>query len=140
MPSYRSAPLTELRVPVGKLHNDRYIPLRPQLKEILDGWLTRRPEGLPSNLMFIDRGRPMPESRVDRAVARVAANAGIGHVSPHQLRHTLATQAVNRGMSLEAIAALLGHRSLRVTLVYARIADRTVANEYRQVSEKVEAL
>jgi len=43
-------------------------------------------------------------------------------------------------MSLEAIAALLGHRSLRMTLVYARIADRTVASEYFAVSEKVEAL
>src|SRR5713226_7385665 len=36
-------------------------------------------------------------------------SAGIGRVSPHRLRHTLATQAINRGMSLEAIAALLGH-------------------------------
>src|SRR6185295_19227152 len=79
-------------------------------------------------------------NRVDRAVAKVAAAAGIGHVSPHQLRHTLATQAINRGMSLEAIAALLGHRSLRMTMVYARIADRTVADEYFKVSEKVEAL
>ena len=33
-------------------------------------------------------------------------------------------------MSLEAIAALLGHRSMRMTLVYARIADRTVADQY----------
>ena len=40
----------------------------------------------------------------------------------------------------EAMAALLGHRSLSMTLVYARIADRTVANEYFAVSEKVEAL
>src|SRR5207244_4410823 len=47
---------------------------------------------------------------------------------------------VNRGMSLEAIAALLGHRSMRMTMVYARIADRTVADEYFTVSEKVEAL
>ena len=61
-------------------------------------------------------------------------------MAPHQLRHTLATQAINRGMSLEALAALLGHRSLRMTLVYARIADRTVANEYFKVSEQVEAL
>ena len=43
-------------------------------------------------------------------------------------------------MSLEAIAALLGHRSLHMTLVYAKIADRTVADEYFTVSEKVEAL
>ena len=43
-------------------------------------------------------------------------------------------------MSLEAIAALLGHRSMRMTLIYARIADRTVANEYYAVTEQVEAL
>jgi hypothetical protein len=43
-------------------------------------------------------------------------------------------------MSLEAIAALLGHRSMRMTMVYARIADRTVADEYFAVSEQVEAL
>jgi hypothetical protein len=43
-------------------------------------------------------------------------------------------------MSLEAIAALLGHRSMRMTLVYARIANRTVADEFFIVAEKVEAL
>jgi len=43
-------------------------------------------------------------------------------------------------MSLEAIATVLGHRSLSMTRVYARIADRTVANKYFAVTEKVEAL
>jgi len=129
-----------LHVPVGKLHTDRYIPLHPQLKDLLDGWLARRSDGLRSKLIFVEQGRPMPASRVDAAVAKAAATAGIGHVSPHQLRHTLATQAINRGMSLEAIAALLGHRSLHMTLVYAKIADRTVADEYFTVAEKVEAL
>ncbi len=98
-----------LRVPVGKLHNDRYIPLHPQLKTLLDDWLTERPQGLRSDLIFLDWGRPIPHARVDRALAKVAAAAGIGKVTAHQLRHTLATQAINRGMSLEAIAALLGH-------------------------------
>jgi len=129
-----------LRVPVGKLHNDRYIPLHPQLKELLGRWLATRPEDLRSKLMFIERGRPLSTARVDAAVDKVAQAAGLEGVSPHRLRHTLATQAINRGMSLEAIAALLGHRSLSMTLVYARIADRTVADEYFAVSEKVEAL
>jgi integrase len=129
-----------LHVPVGKLRTDRYIPLHPQLKEMLDDWLDKRPAGLRSDYLFIERGRRIAKSRVDRALATVAATAGIGHVTPHQLRHTLATQAINRGMSLEAIAALLGHRSMRMTMVYARIADRTVADEYFTVAEKVEAL
>jgi integrase len=129
-----------LRVPLGKLHTDRYIPLHPDLKAMLDDWIAQRPTGLRSNRLFLERGRPVNPGRIDRALARVAAAAGIGHVTPHQLRHTLATQAINRGMSLDAIAALLGHKTLAMTMVYARIADRTVANEYFAVTAKVEAL
>jgi integrase len=129
-----------LRVPVGKMHTDRYVPLHPQLKTLLDDWLLHRPEGLRSDLLFTDHGRPVNASRIEAAVRKAAERAGLGRVTPHQLRHTLATQAINRGMSLEAIAALLGHRSLSMTRVYARIADRTVADEYFAVSEKVEAL
>lgn len=127
-----------LRIPIGKLRNDRYIPLHPTLKTQLEAWLTRRPEQ-PSNLMFTHRGRPIPPSRVDKAVRDAAKCAGIGHVTPHQLRHTLATQAINRGMSLEAIAALLGHKDLKMTLRYAKIADHNVANEYFHVTSKIEA-
>ena len=43
-------------------------------------------------------------------------------------------------MSLEALAALLGHKTLAMTLVYARIADRTVADAYFDVADKVDAL
>ena len=129
-----------LRVPVGKMHTDRYVPLHPQLKELVDDHLARRPDGLRSNLLFLDHGRPITGSAVDTALAKAATAAGVGHVHPHQLRHTLATQAINRGMSLEAIAALLGHKSLTMTLTYARIADRTVAEEYFAVTDKVEAL
>ena len=128
-----------LRIPVGKLHNDRYVPLHPD---------PGRPHHrLPEN----PRAEPLgPPGRPQRRPAlrppdhpplcgAVAKRAGIGHVHPHQLRHTLATQAINRGMSLEAIAALLGHRSMRMTMTYARISDRTVADEYFRVTEAVEA-
>ena len=71
---------------------------------------------------------------------KIGRRAGLGHVHPHQLRHTLATQAINRGMRLEAIATMLGHRSLRMTLTYARIANKTVADEYATASAKIDAL
>lgn len=130
-----------LRVPVGKLHNDRYIPLHPQLKALLDDWVTHhRPVGLRSDRLLLDGQRPITARRIAAALHRLGTEAGIGHVTPHQLRHTLATQAINRGMSLTAIAALLGHKTLAMTMVYARIADKTVANEYFAVTEKVEAL
>jgi site-specific recombinase XerD len=129
-----------LRIPIGKLHNDRYVPLHPQLKTMIDQWLSTRPDWQNSPLLFTDRGRPIPGTRVDHAIQTAATAAGIGHVHAHQLRHTLATQAINRGMSLEAISALLGHKTMTMTLVYARIADKTVADQYFSVTEKVQAL
>src|ERR1039458_1730892 len=65
---------------------------------------------------------------------------GTHNAHPHQLRHTLATQAINRGMRLETIAEMLGHRSMDMTLVYARIANRVVADEYAAVMEQIDAL
>jgi integrase/recombinase XerD len=129
-----------LHVPLGKLRTDRYIPLHPQLKELLDAWVAGRPANLREPWLFMAHGRRIGPGSVRKALLRVAEEAGLGPVTPHQLRHTLATQAINRGMSLEAIAALLGHKSMRMTMVYAKIANRTVANEYFSVSEKVEAL
>jgi len=128
-----------LRIPVGKLHNDRYIPLLPLLVELITAWNATRPPTRSARLIERDDGQPFDRRTIHRYVAAVAKRAGIGHVHPHQLRHTLATQAINRGMSLEAIAALLGHRSMRMTLTYARISNRTVADEYFRVTEAVEA-
>ena len=128
-----------LRIPVGKLHNDRYVPLHPVLLPLLDQWRALHP-GNALGLLLTNCGRPLNRHAVTRMVNRAARRAGLGHLHPHQLRHTLATQAVNRGMRLEAIAALLGHRTLRMTIRYARIANRTVADEYQAVTAKVEAL
>jgi len=129
-----------LRTPVGKLHTDRYIPLHPSVHTLLTQWREYRGDQPHTDLMFTHQGRPISQTRIDKAVHRAAAVAGIGHVTPHQLRHTLATQAINRGMSLEAIAALLGHKSMTMTMTYAKIADRTVADEYFAVTNKIEAL
>jgi integrase len=128
-----------LRVPLGKLHNDRYVPLHPQLLPLLQAWTATHDDN-GTGLLLTNRGRAINRQAVVRMLNRAGRRAGLGHLHPHQLRHTLATQAVNRGMRLEAIAALLGHRTLRMTIRYARIANRTVADEYHAVSEKVEAL
>lgn len=128
-----------LQVPVGKLRNDRLVPLLTPLPELLLEWqATHNDAG--TGLLLTNDGRPLNRHVVTRMVNRVARRAGIGHVNPHRLRHTLATQAVNRGMRLESIAELLGHRTLRMTINYARIANRTVADEYRAAVAKVEAL
>ncbi|MCW2907095.1 MAG: xerD 2 [Actinomycetia bacterium] len=129
-----------LHVPVGKLHEDRYLPLHPQLVTLIDAYRAAHVPAGHALLLPRENGRPLDRHTVTRFINKAGAAAGLPHIHPHQLRHTLATQAINRGMSLEAIAALLGHRSLDMTLRYAKIASRTVADEYFAVSEKVEAL
>ena len=130
-----------LRVPVGKLRNDRLVPLHPDLVELLAEWTATNVEYIRAQKRLLaDHHKPIDRYTVHRIVATTAKRAGIGPVHPHQLRHTLATQAINRGMRLEAIAALLGHRSMEMTLTYARIADRVVADEYQAVTAQIDLL
>ena len=129
-----------LHVPVGKLGQDRYLPLHPQLVTLIDQY--RNAYVPPDHRLLLPRenGRPLNRHAVTRYINKAGTAAGLPRYHPHQLRHTLATQAINRGMSLEAIAAMLGHKSLDMTLRYAKIANRTVADEYFAVTDKVEAL
>jgi site-specific recombinase XerD len=127
-----------MQVPVGKLHTDRYIPLHPILLELLNTWRASTTPNTTEWLITNSNGGQLDRYSVSRTVAKCGRWAGIGHVHPHQLRHTLATQAINRGMSLEAIAAMLGHKSMRMTLTYARIADRTVADQYFTAANQID--
>src|SRR5215213_7434722 len=129
-----------LHVSVGKLREDRYLPLHPQLVTLIDDYRTAHVPHDHPLLLPRENGRPLDRHTVTRMLNKAAKAAGVPHIHPHQLRHTLATQAINRGMSLEAIAALLGHHDLSMTMVYARIADRVVADEYFAVTQKVESL
>jgi integrase len=136
---YRVGDTYWLRVPVGKLHNDRTVPLHPMLVGLINDYRTWRGPTATGLLVERDDHQPFDRRTIHRYVAAAARRAGVGPVHPHQLRHTLATQCLNRGMSLEAIAALLGHRSPRMTLVYARISDTNVADQYFKATGAVEA-
>ena len=129
-----------LHVPVGKLRDDRYLPLHPALITLIGRYRDSHVDPTNPWLLPYENGKQLPVAAVARFLDMVTALAGLPHVHPHQLRHTLATQAINRGMSMEAIAAMLGHHSLDMTRRYARIADRTVADAYFTVADTVDAL
>jgi site-specific recombinase XerD len=130
-----------LRIPLGKLRNDRFVPLHPQLVTLLADWTAANLEHIREHHRLVaDHRGPLNRHTISRIIHRVGRAAGVDGVHPHRLRHTLATQAINRGMRLEAIAALLGHKKMEMTLIYARIANRVVADEYAAVSAKIDAL
>jgi integrase len=85
-----------LHVPVGKLREDRYLPLHPQLVTLIDGY--RAAHVRPDNPLLLPRenGRALDRHTVTRMINRAGTAAGLPHIHPHQLRHTLATQAINR--------------------------------------------
>jgi integrase len=138
-----------LRVPLGKLGNDRYVPIGPELHEALEAFLSaerssRDWEGLSTppvwtTYLLARKGRRVSAAYCNKVVQRVANRAGIVDAHAHRWRHTFATQAINRGMELAAIATLLGHTTLEMTMVYARIANPTLRREFERVSQQVQA-
>lgn len=56
-----------------------------------------------------------------RDVLRRAGKALGFRVTPHMLRHTFATSLLSRGVPIEHVSDLLGHTSLGVTRIYARV-------------------
>jgi len=82
-----------LHVPVGKLGEDRYLPLAPPDRRP-DPDLPGRPRARVHPLLLPrENGRPLDRHTVTRMINRAGAAAGLPHLHPHQLRHTLATQA-----------------------------------------------
>jgi site-specific recombinase XerD len=123
-----------LHVPVGKLGEDRYLPLHPRVVTVIENYRTTHVRADHPLLLPRENGTALDRHSVTRMINRAGQKAGLPHIHPHQLRHTLATQAVNRGMSLEAIAALLGHRSLDMTLRYAKPRELHQTGENLQVA------
>jgi integrase len=105
-----------LHVPVGKLHDDRYLPLHPNLVTLIDDYRAKHVPADHPLLIPRPNGTALDRHAVTRMINRAGMAAGLRHLNPHQLRHTLATQAINRGLSLEAIAAMLGQLPAGPTL------------------------
>lgn len=69
-------------------------------------------------------GGPVSHHHVARTVARIGREAGVGHVTPHQLRRWMATSMSRGGAPLASISRLLRHSSVSTTMIYVRPDDR----------------
>ncbi|MGO9406848.1 MAG: tyrosine-type recombinase/integrase, partial [Acidimicrobiales bacterium] len=82
-----------LRIPIGKLRNDRYVPLHPELVELLGAWTAANVDHIRrEHRLVADHRGPLDRHLIGRIVKRVGRSCEV-RVHPHQLRHTLATQA-----------------------------------------------
>ncbi len=70
---------------------------------------------------------------------RARKEAGIEDVRLHDLRHTVASQAVARGIALSTVARMLGHSDPTTTLRYAHVSDRDVEAAADRIGTAIEA-
>jgi integrase/recombinase XerC len=103
----------------GKGGKQRNVPLNSEARKALQDWLAVRPKSeflwtsVEDTYTNVLNGRT-----VQRALKRYAKAAEIQELTPHICRHTFAKNLVNSGVSLEKVAALLGHSSLNTTRMY----------------------
>ncbi len=74
-------------------------------------------------LLVTRQGTRMRGHGVASAIKRLGRNAGVPDVSCHQLRHSCASDLLERGASLPTIQRILGHRSVSSTVRYTHVAD-----------------
>ena len=126
----------KLMVRQGKGRKDRAIFLADSAISALRDYLAVRGPG-PSNHVLLYRAEPVEKDLIRSRIKYAGARAGV-KVTPHMLRHTFGTQLVNAGCPITSIQKLLGHHDLSSTLIYARVHDRTVADDYYAAMARIE--
>jgi site-specific recombinase XerD len=131
-------PSQRLTVRLGKGQHDRVVYLSPTACQALSAYLDGALRAPTAPLWSQPNGQPLTYAWLYQHLATLGEAASVSHVTPHRLRHTLATRLLNAGMPITGIQKLLGHEHLDTTLIYARVQDTTVEADYRQAMSAIE--
>ncbi len=92
------------------------VPLDEETVALIDRIVAHRSPGRPlphprtarpTDYLLTHHGRRLTVDHLRDVLNRVTTDAGLPHITPHQLRHTYATALVNAGVSLQSLMALL---------------------------------
>jgi site-specific recombinase XerD len=144
---------TWLKVPMGKLHTERMVPVSDETVALFDAVVEHRgairplphPDtGRLTEFLFVHRGRRISRDHVRDGLSRAVRAAGLVDstgrplaITPHQLRHTFATALVNGGITVQALMRLLGHVTAEMSLRYGHLFDATVRQQYQDALAQV---
>ena len=120
-------------VVLGKGGKEREVYFDARTKIHLQNYLNSRTD---NNLaLFVSLLRPYDRlkiSGVEIRLRELGKRINIKKIHPHKFRRTMATKAIDKGMPIEQVQVLLGHRKIDTTLQYAMVNQNNVRNSHKK--------
>lgn len=114
----------------GQKHRTSFINAKCEVT--LKEYLKNRTDN--NEFLFVSERKPhnqLTKSAIEKVIRELAKNSEVTkHVTPHILRHTTATQAINNGMPIEGVSKLLGHANVSTTMIYTKVSKELVQSQH----------
>ena len=120
-------------VVLGKGGKEREVYFDARTKIHLQNYLNSRTDNNPA--LFVSLLRPYDRlkiSGVEIRLRELGKRINIKKIHPHKFRRTMATKAIDKGMPIEQVQVLLGHRKIDTTLQYAMVNQNNVRNSHKK--------
>ena len=117
----------------GKGDKERIVYFDARTKIHLQNYLDSRTDDNPA--LFVSLQSPhnrMNIGGIEVRLRQLGKRLGLNKVHPHKFRRTLATMAIDKGMPIEQLQQLLGHRRIDTTLQYAMVKQSNVKIAHRK--------
>ena len=107
-----------VKVVSGKGGKDRMIPLLPEVREILTKHLEATKN---KTFVFEDKAQPLSQNCLRYKSTKIFERVGV-KATPHQLRHSFASDLINKGARIVDVSELLGHKEVTTTQIYTKLS------------------
>lgn len=116
---------------LGKGNKERTVFIDDITALMVQRYLEERKDVCPA--LFIGKGTDrMKPCGIRKMLNNLADKANVDHVHPHRFRRTLATNLIDHGMTIQEVAAILGHEKLDTTMKYVYLSKTNVKNNYNR--------
>jgi integrase/recombinase XerD len=128
----------------GKGGHQRWTPMANRFFTAIGRYLDEERPVSDSDRVFVvmkgrRRGQPLSTAGLDEVLTGARQRAGLTTGTCHQLRHTCLTRLREAGMSLEAVQAQAGHRSIESTRIYLHLTNDWLAEQYQRATALIDA-
>lgn len=117
----------------GKGNKQRKVYLSDKALYYLNEYISSRRDNHPA--LFVNRsGQRWSKQSIEKLLHTIGDRAGVDNVHPHRFRRTFATNALTKGMPVQYLQKILGHRSLDTTMIYCTVDDDSIKFEHRKIA------